>query len=154
MCLAWRGSTRPKSGLSARFEMPTLAFISSRSNTAVPVVSLPVPLVVGTEESVHLIFSYKRWCKFLARLISYRFQNFTQNRASIKRDPLFIGSLKSIEDTIKMVRIWHGSENLELLSGSERENLFSWFGNCLAIMLHWSVSEDTKWSIKCKMLFV
>ena len=42
----------PRSGLSARFEMPTLAFISSRSNTAVPVVSLPVPLVVGTEISI------------------------------------------------------------------------------------------------------
>ena len=45
-----------------------------------------------------------------------------------------IGSTKSIEDTIKMVLIRHGSENLEPVSVSGSENLFLWFGNSLAIM--------------------
>ena len=42
------GSTSPITGRSARWEMPVLAFISSRSKMATPVVSLPVPAVVGT----------------------------------------------------------------------------------------------------------
>ena len=41
----------------------------------------------------------------------------------------------SIEDTIKMVLNWHGSENLEPVSGSGSENLFSWFGNSLGYWL-------------------
>ena len=42
------GSTIPMTGLSARWDMPVLAFIASRSKMATPVVSLPVPVVVGT----------------------------------------------------------------------------------------------------------
>jgi len=38
-----------KADLSALFAMPTLALRSSKSKTATPVVSLPVPDVVGTE---------------------------------------------------------------------------------------------------------
>ena len=37
----------PMTGLNARWEIPVLAFISSRSKIATPVVSLPVPVVVG-----------------------------------------------------------------------------------------------------------
>ena len=41
------GSTRPITGRSARWDIPVLARILSRSNIATPVVSLPVPEVVG-----------------------------------------------------------------------------------------------------------
>ena len=42
-----RGSTMPRSGSNARDEIPVFDFISKRSKTAMPVLSLPVPAVVG-----------------------------------------------------------------------------------------------------------
>ena len=61
-----------------------------------------------------------------------------------------IGSTESIEDTIKMVLNWHGSENLEPVSGSGSENLFSWFGNSLAYGLF---QARKIYSFKFKILF-
>jgi hypothetical protein len=43
-----RTSTMPSSGLSARFAIPVLKFMLVMSRIAVPVVSEPVPAVVGT----------------------------------------------------------------------------------------------------------
>ena len=43
-----RGSQTPSVGLRARWAMPVLAFLATRSKIAVPVVSEPVPAVVGT----------------------------------------------------------------------------------------------------------
>ena len=45
------GSTRPTVGRSARWAMPVLARISRKSKIATPVVSLPVPVVVGIATS-------------------------------------------------------------------------------------------------------
>ncbi len=42
------GSTMPSVGLSLRWAMPVLAWRSARSKMITPVVSLPVPAVVGT----------------------------------------------------------------------------------------------------------
>ena len=44
----FKGSQMPSVGLSARWAMPVFAFLDTRSKMAVPVVSLPVPAVVGT----------------------------------------------------------------------------------------------------------
>lgn len=44
----FRGSHIPNVGLRARWAMPVFAFLATRSKMAVPVVSLPVPDVVGT----------------------------------------------------------------------------------------------------------
>jgi hypothetical protein len=44
-------STTPKTGLSARFAMPVLKAREVTSKMAAPVVSDPVPAVVGTEKS-------------------------------------------------------------------------------------------------------
>lgn len=41
----------PRVGLRARWAMPVLAFLETRSKIAVPVVSEPVPAVVGTATS-------------------------------------------------------------------------------------------------------
>lgn len=46
-----RGSQIPRVGLSARCATPVLAFLDTRSKMAVPVVSEPVPAVVGTATS-------------------------------------------------------------------------------------------------------
>ena len=43
-----RGSQIPKVGLRARCAIPVFTFLATKSNIAVPVVSLPVPAVVGT----------------------------------------------------------------------------------------------------------
>ena len=43
----WLGSTMPKTGRSSRLEMPVFVLISKKSKIATPVVSLPVPAVVG-----------------------------------------------------------------------------------------------------------
>ena len=45
-----RGSTKPSRGLRARLAIPVLAPSSSKSKMATPVVSLPVPAVVGTRK--------------------------------------------------------------------------------------------------------
>jgi hypothetical protein len=45
------GSTMPSAGRRVRWAIPVLACISSRSKMATPVVSLPVPAVVGTATS-------------------------------------------------------------------------------------------------------
>lgn len=42
------GSQIPRVGLRLRWAMPVLAFLETRSKIAVPVVSEPVPAVVGT----------------------------------------------------------------------------------------------------------
>ena len=44
----FRGSQMPIVGLRARWAMPVFAFFATRSKIAVPVVSDPVPAVVGT----------------------------------------------------------------------------------------------------------
>jgi hypothetical protein len=54
MLMACNGSTSPRIGLRERLENPTFALRGSYSKTAVPVVSLPVPLVVGTEKKIDL----------------------------------------------------------------------------------------------------
>ena len=46
--LVLSGSTRPTSGRSDRWAIPVFAPISLKSKIATPVVSLPVPIVVGT----------------------------------------------------------------------------------------------------------
>ncbi|KAF7174493.1 hypothetical protein CNMCM6106_008935 [Aspergillus hiratsukae] len=45
------GSQMPRVGLRLRCAMPVLAFLDTRSKMAVPVVSEPVPAVVGTATS-------------------------------------------------------------------------------------------------------
>jgi hypothetical protein len=47
MLLVLSGSHRPRVGFSARWATPVLAFTVTRSKMAVPVVSEPVPAVVG-----------------------------------------------------------------------------------------------------------
>ena len=47
----FRGSQIPKVGFKVRCAMPVFAFLATRSNIAVPVVSDPVPAVVGTATS-------------------------------------------------------------------------------------------------------
>ena len=49
MLRVWSGSMIPSSGLRALLAIPVLASAGRWSNTATPVVSLPVPEVVGTE---------------------------------------------------------------------------------------------------------
>ena len=48
MVFVFSGSRRPSVGLSRRLAIPVLACISVRSKMLTPVVSLPVPAVVGT----------------------------------------------------------------------------------------------------------
>lgn len=46
--LVFSGSHMPKVGFNALWAMPVFAFLATRSKIAVPVVSEPVPAVVGT----------------------------------------------------------------------------------------------------------
>ena len=46
------GSTIPRVGFIARFDIPVLKFLEAMSRIAVPVVSDPVPAVVGTIRAV------------------------------------------------------------------------------------------------------
>ena len=50
----FRVSTIPRTGLIARLEIPVLKFLEVMSKIAVPVVSEPVPAVVGTTGKVSL----------------------------------------------------------------------------------------------------
>lgn len=52
-------STMPRVGFSARFAIPVLNDIDVMSKIAVPVVSAPVPAVVGTEKEK------KKNCEFV-----------------------------------------------------------------------------------------
>src|SRR6187431_31031 len=47
----WSGSRKPSSGLSDRLEIPVFTCSRVRSKMATPVVSLPVPAVVGIAKS-------------------------------------------------------------------------------------------------------
>ena len=57
----------PSSGLRALLAIPVLASAGRWSNTATPVVSLPVPEVVGTETN------FRRLTNYVDRLIVARF---------------------------------------------------------------------------------
>lgn len=48
----------PSMGFIARLAMPVLKFMDVMSRIAVPVVSEPVPAVVGTEQSICQMLSY------------------------------------------------------------------------------------------------
>lgn len=48
MVRVFNGSQMPRVGFMLRWAMPVFAFFSTRSKMAVPVVSEPVPAVVGT----------------------------------------------------------------------------------------------------------
>ena len=50
MVRVWSGSIMPRRGLRALLAIPVLASAGKWSKTATPVVSLPVPDVVGTVE--------------------------------------------------------------------------------------------------------
>ena len=49
----FRVSTIPRTGFSARLAIPVLKFLEVMSKIAVPVVSEPVPAVVGTVKKVN-----------------------------------------------------------------------------------------------------
>ena len=51
MVRVFKGSHMPNVGFRARCAIPVFAFLATRSNIAVPVVSDPVPAVVGTAMS-------------------------------------------------------------------------------------------------------
>jgi len=67
-------STIPRIGFIARFAIPVLKFLEVISNIAVPVVSDPVPAVVGTIYKVSPIYELigkrvltrNQWPKFLS----------------------------------------------------------------------------------------
>jgi hypothetical protein len=49
--LVWSGSSRPRVGFSRRLAIPVFACMRIKSKIATPVVSLPVPAVVGIATS-------------------------------------------------------------------------------------------------------
>ena len=70
MLRVWSGSMIPSSGLRALLAIPVLASAGRWSNTATPVVSLPVPEVVGTETNFRRFTNY---VEGRARLLVARF---------------------------------------------------------------------------------